>query len=46
MGVSHGPVPALAYRIDLGEQRIVFSGDLNGDDPWAERRFGSGVLRA
>ena len=34
IGVTHGPVPALAYRIDLGEQRIVFSGDLNGDDPW------------
>jgi ribonuclease BN (tRNA processing enzyme) len=34
IGVSHGPVPALAYRIDVGEQRIVFSGDLNGDDPW------------
>ena len=34
IGVTHGPVPALAYRIDVGEQRIVFSGDLNGDDPW------------
>lgn len=34
IGVTHGPVPALAYRVDVGEQRIVFSGDLNGDDPW------------
>ncbi len=34
VGVTHGPVPALAYRIEVGEQRIVFSGDLNGDDPW------------
>ncbi|WPL17419.1 ribonuclease Z [Thiorhodovibrio winogradskyi] len=33
MGVTHGPVPALAYRVDIGDQRIVFSGDLNGDDP-------------
>jgi ribonuclease BN (tRNA processing enzyme) len=34
IGVTHGPVPALAYRIDVGDQRLVFSGDLNGDDPW------------
>lgn len=34
IGVTHGPVPALAYRVDIGEQRIVFSGDMNGDDPW------------
>jgi len=27
-------LPALAYRVDIGEQRIVFSGDMNGDDPW------------
>jgi ribonuclease BN (tRNA processing enzyme) len=33
MGVTHGPVPALAYRVDIGERRVVFSGDLNGDDP-------------
>ena len=32
IGVTHGPVPALAYRIDVGDQRLVFSGDLNGDD--------------
>ncbi|WP_295881352.1 MBL fold metallo-hydrolase [uncultured Thiohalocapsa sp.] len=34
VGVTHGPVPALAYRVDAGEHRIVFSGDMNGDDPW------------
>jgi ribonuclease BN (tRNA processing enzyme) len=34
IGVTHGPVPVLAYRIDVGDQRLVFSGDLNGDDPW------------
>jgi ribonuclease BN (tRNA processing enzyme) len=31
-GVTHGPVPALAYRAELGGRSIVFSGDLNGDD--------------
>jgi len=27
--VHHGPIPALAYRIDVGGQVIVFSGDMN-----------------
>jgi len=27
--VHHGPIPALAYRIDVGGQSIVFSGDMN-----------------
>ena len=27
--VNHGPVPALAWRIDVGEQSIVFTGDFN-----------------
>lgn len=31
MGVPHGPVPALAYRIELGDKSIVFSGDQNGN---------------
>jgi ribonuclease BN (tRNA processing enzyme) len=30
MGVPHGPVPALAYKIRIGEKTIVFSGDQNG----------------
>jgi len=30
MGVPHGPVPALAYRIRIGRQSIVFAGDHNG----------------
>ena len=30
LGVPHGPVPALAYRIRIGQQSIVFSGDQNG----------------
>jgi ribonuclease BN (tRNA processing enzyme) len=30
IGVPHGPVPALAYRVKVGRQSIVFSGDQNG----------------
>lgn len=33
VGVRHGPLPALAYRIISGGKWIVFSGDLNGDNP-------------
>lgn len=29
MPVNHGPVPALAWRVDVGEQSIVFTGDFN-----------------
>lgn len=28
--VSHGDVPALAYRVDIDGQRILFTGDFNG----------------
>jgi ribonuclease BN (tRNA processing enzyme) len=31
--VIHGPVPALAWRVDIAGKSIVFSGDTNGDDP-------------
>lgn len=31
--VIHGPVPALAWRVDVGGKSMVFSGDTNGDDP-------------
>ncbi|CAN0481297.1 unnamed protein product, partial [Scytosiphon promiscuus] len=27
--VNHGPVPALAWRIDVGEQSVVVTGDFN-----------------
>lgn len=30
LGVPHGPVPALAYRIRVGSRSVVFSGDQNG----------------
>ena len=29
--VHHGPVPALAWRVDVGGKSITFSGDMNGD---------------
>jgi ribonuclease BN (tRNA processing enzyme) len=31
IGVPHGPVPALAYRINIGQKSIVFAGDQNGN---------------
>ena len=27
--VNHGPIPAIAWRVDLGEQSVVFTGDFN-----------------
>lgn len=32
MAVPHGDVPALAYRIDIGEASIAFSSDQNGSN--------------
>jgi ribonuclease BN (tRNA processing enzyme) len=32
IGVHHGIVPALAYRIDVDDKRIVFTGDTNNQD--------------
>ena len=31
ISVHHGPIPALAYRVNVGSQSITFSGDMNGD---------------
>ncbi len=31
MPVSHGLVPALAWKVTVGDRSIVFSGDLNGE---------------
>jgi ribonuclease BN (tRNA processing enzyme) len=31
VAVHHGPIPALAWRVDIGGRSIVFSGDMNGD---------------
>jgi len=31
ISVHHGPIPALAYRVNVGTKSITFSGDMNGD---------------
>lgn len=33
IGVPHGIVPAVAYRVDVGDSSIVFSSDQNGSSP-------------
>ena len=30
ISVHHGPIPAVAYRVDIGKRSITFSGDMNG----------------
>ena len=32
-GVPHGTVPAVGYRVDVGDASIAFSSDQNGSDP-------------
>ncbi len=29
--VHHGPIPAVAYRVNVGRKSITFSGDMNGE---------------
>lgn len=31
IAVHHGPIPALAWRVEIGAHAVVFSGDMNGD---------------
>jgi len=31
VSVHHGPIPAIAYRVNIGSKSITFSGDMNGD---------------
>lgn len=31
VSVHHGPIPAIAYRVNVGKRSITFSGDMNGD---------------
>lgn len=31
VSVHHGPIPAIAYRVNVGKKSITFSGDMNGD---------------
>jgi len=42
LGVPHGDVPSVAYRIRLGERSIVFGSDQNGSDE-TFRRFAAGA---
>ena len=42
LGVPHGIVPAVGYRIDIDGKSIAFSSDQNGSDP-AFIEFASGV---
>ena len=42
LGVPHGNVPAVGYRVDVGGVNIAFSSDQNGSDP-AFAEFASGV---
>ena len=45
LGVPHGPVPTLAYRIRIGQRSIVFSGDQNGSsDAFIDFARGTDVL--
>jgi len=31
VSVHHGPIPTMAYRVNVGKKSITFSGDMNGD---------------
>ncbi len=31
VSVHHGPIPAIAYRVNIGKKSITFSGDMNGE---------------
>jgi len=44
--VVHGPVPALAWRIDLAGKLIVFSGDTNGEGDLAQLAANADLLVA
>lgn len=45
LGVPHGIVPAVGYRVDIGDVSIAFSSDQNGSDPaFVEFASGADVL--
>jgi ribonuclease BN (tRNA processing enzyme) len=44
--VVHGGVPALAWRVEVGGKRIVFSGDTNGEGGLAELAANADLLIA
>ena len=33
IGVPHGNVPTVGYRVDVGDASVAFSSDQNGSDP-------------
>lgn len=33
VGVTHGPVPAVGYLVEIGDKKVAFAGDQNGDNP-------------
>jgi ribonuclease BN (tRNA processing enzyme) len=45
VGVPHGNVPSVAYRVQLGQRSVVFSGDQTGRDPrFVNLAMGADVL--
>ena len=44
--VAHGELPALAWRIQVGEKSVVFSGDTNGEGGLAKLAAGADLLVA
>lgn len=45
IGVPHGIVPAVGYRVDIGDVSIAFSSDQNGSDPkFAKFAAGADIL--
>jgi ribonuclease BN (tRNA processing enzyme) len=45
LGVPHGNIPALAYRVKIGDRAIVFGTDQTGTDPrFAEFARGADLL--
>lgn len=45
--VHHGPIPAIAYRVTVGNKSITFSGDMNGDYHTLEKlAMGTDILVA
>ena len=45
IGVPHGIVPAVGYRIDIGDFSVAFSSDQNGSDPeFAKFASGADIL--
>ena len=47
LGVPHGRVPAVGYRMDVGDASIAFSSDQNGSNPaWTDLIQGVDVLVA